>query len=276
MNIETLQPSDIERMSYNELIGLVRETNRPPGGVSSIARVAQIVMLNSMKKVLEVGTSTGVTAIELVRFCQCEVYGIDINTTSLKEAQERAEKYEVTHYVHFLKDDTTHLSFENDFFDLVFCGNVTSLVAHREKAISEYWRVLKFGGFLAAIPMYYVKSPSKSLIKKVSQAIHIDIVPHDKDYWIRKFTSESFHVFFSEDYLFDTIDAHVIDEFVSTILRRPHLSKLPYESQKSLSRVYSNYMHIFRENLSHMGFTILILRKEFETLDRELFTAKRL
>ena len=31
--IENITPEDIQKMSYNEIIGLVRETNRTPGGL---------------------------------------------------------------------------------------------------------------------------------------------------------------------------------------------------------------------------------------------------
>ena len=46
MTIANLTPEDIKKMSYNELIGLVRETNRPPGGTKTIAQAAKSCLLN--------------------------------------------------------------------------------------------------------------------------------------------------------------------------------------------------------------------------------------
>ncbi|MDO8656119.1 MAG: class I SAM-dependent methyltransferase, partial [Nanoarchaeota archaeon] len=101
MNLETLTAVDIEGMSYNELIGVVRETNRPPGGLRSIARIAQHTFLKTGQKVLDIGTSTGVTAIELARLTGATVHGIDINPLSLEEAERRAAVYGVEALTHF-------------------------------------------------------------------------------------------------------------------------------------------------------------------------------
>jgi hypothetical protein len=35
-------------------------------------------------------------------------------------------------------------------------------------------------------------------------------------------------------------------------------------------------MHLFSENLAHMGFSIVLLRKQAISIDGELFTASRL
>ena len=36
---------DVEKMNYNELIGLTRETNRTPGGVGYYQRSCTVIML---------------------------------------------------------------------------------------------------------------------------------------------------------------------------------------------------------------------------------------
>ena len=82
---------DIQKMSYFELIGAVRETNRPPGGVTSVANIAKGAYLNENSHVLEIGTSTGFTAIELAKLVKCHVTAVDVNEESLQEAQRRAE-----------------------------------------------------------------------------------------------------------------------------------------------------------------------------------------
>ena len=62
--IENLTPEDIKAMSYNEIIGLVRETNRTPGGLNTIKTVARMLNLNNNSKILDIGTSTGHTALK--------------------------------------------------------------------------------------------------------------------------------------------------------------------------------------------------------------------
>lgn len=58
--IKDLISEDIKKMSYNEIIGLVRETNRTPGGLNTIKEVSQKLCLNNNSKILDIGTSTGI------------------------------------------------------------------------------------------------------------------------------------------------------------------------------------------------------------------------
>jgi ubiquinone/menaquinone biosynthesis C-methylase UbiE len=273
--IDRYTVADIEAMDYNQIIGLVRETNRPPGGSRSISKIAQEAFLRPESRVLEVGTSTGFTAIELARLVGCHISAIDINPLSCEEARTRGELFGVSSKIDFSLQDATCTNFEAASFDLVFCGNVTSLIANREKALQEYIRVLKDNGFVAAIPMYYVKEPAAALLDRVSSAIKVNVVPLRKPYWVEFFERPPLQLYWSEDYLFDHITDDVIDRFVESILARKHLLSLRPDAQQVLSRVYRDFMCLFRDNLSHMGYTLLMLRKEHVPIDRELFVSRR-
>ncbi len=273
--LEHLRADDIERMDYNQLIGLVRETNRPPGGLDSIVTIAQRAFVRPGWRVLDIGTSTGVTAIELARLTGASVQGIDINPVSLEEARRRAILYGVDDLCSFQQQDATMLVDEDETFDVVFCGNVTSLISRHERALGEYVRVLKLGGFLAAIPMYYVRTPSEKLIEAVREAIQVRIEPLDKRYWTDFFSITPLQPFFCEDYTFDALDPAEVDTFVDHILARPHLESLDAEARSAVNRKYRAHLQLFRENLAHMGYSVMLLRKEPEPMDRELFTAHR-
>jgi SAM-dependent methyltransferase len=263
-------------MSYNELIGLTRETNRPPGGITTLIRVAQATFLKPEESVLEIGTSTGFTAIEIARLTGAKVMAIDINPVSLKEASERAARFGVSNLTTFTEEDATALTFKDDSFDLVFCGNVTSLVNDRQKALAEYRRVLRPGKYLAAVPMYYIKKPSPGLVDRVSKAIQVNITPQFKQHWLGFFQVDRFELLLCEDYAFDEISPTRVDAFVDEIISRPHLARLSAEARETLADRYRSYVQLFRENNSHMGFSILLLRKEMCPMDGELFTATRL
>jgi ubiquinone/menaquinone biosynthesis C-methylase UbiE len=272
MNLINLTSQDLEKMSYNELIGLTQETNRPPGGIATIMEVAKNTFLNKDSKILEVGTSTGFTAVELALLTKANIHAIDINPVSLEEACKRAETNQVKQHISFEKQDVTELPYENDYFDLAFIGNVFSLVSDAEKAFIECSRVLRKSGFLAAVPMYYTREPSRKLLDDVSEAIQVNVSPLKKDYWMSFFDKAPFKVCFSQDYQFDTISTEKVEQFAKHICSREHLKQLPKETMRKLQSLYYDYMQLFKENLSHMGFTVLVLRKEIE-YDEELFTA---
>ena len=271
--MNTPSKEEILKMDYNQLIGIVRETNRPPGGFKSILHIAQNTFITRETKVLEIGTSTGITAIELAKLTHCKITAIDINPVSIEEAKKRAVEEGVSEYINFEIQDATQLEYADNTFDLVFCGNVTSLISEREKALNEYLRVLKPNGILAAIPMYYIETPSDDLIDRVRAAIQVNIIPWDRKFWFDFFVKEGFELLYYEDYKFNRIDESEVKEFSKELLEQPHLNELSKEAKECLHKKYTDYMLIFRENLSHMGYSIIYLRKTEFIKDRELFTS---
>lgn len=274
--LEELTQEDIDQMSYNELISITLETNRPPGGIKTLKTVLKEAFIMPHHKILEVGTSTGFTAIELARLSGANITGIDINERSIKEAISRAMKLGVQSYTRFEVNNAMDLSYQDSSFDVVFCGNVTSYIPDRRKALEEYCRVLKDGGFLVAIPMFYLRTPPESLISKVSEAIKFTIKPEYKEYWMNFFKSDPFILHFSEDYKFDKITDARIEEFTNEILSMPHLAAMKKETLQKLAQKYSSQIQLFAENLSYMGYTMMVMRKEKFRFDSELFTGSRL
>ncbi len=271
--LKDLTPETLSTYSYNQLIGLVRETNRPPGGTRTIAAAGRACFLAPGRKMLEIGTATGITAIEMAQLTGCTITAIDINEQSLEEARARARAGKVDHLITFQKDDATALSFADETFDIVFCGNVTSLVSNRDKAMEEYARVLRPGGLLVAVPMYYTQTPSEKLVQDVRDAIQVNITPHDKDYWLDLFENENFKILSSDDFAFRELDEQEVSAFCKDILKRPHLQELSGPSQRALTEIYGRFMELFRINLSHMGYSVLTLVKTPVGIDRELFIA---
>ncbi|MGW2490895.1 class I SAM-dependent methyltransferase [Streptomyces sp. NPDC001606] len=276
MNLGNLTAADILAMNYNELISVVRETNRPPGGVASVSHLATRAHLGKDSHVLEIGTSTGITAIELARLVGCRVTAIDINERSIEEARRRAESLGVADLITFEVNDATSTGYADDSFDLVFCGNVTSLIPDRDRALTEYTRVVRPGGFIAAIPMYYVKQPSEKLLSDVTEAIQVTVEPLEESYWLDFFLGDGRIPFHQEKYAFDWISDEVVDGFVRDILARPHLDELAPDARAALVEQYAAFMRLFRDNLSHMGYTELLVRCEADELgEPELFTASQ-
>ena len=275
--IKDLTKEDIKNMSYNEIIGLVRETNRTPGGLNTIKTVSRMLNLNNSTKILDIGTSTGHTALEFGRLLNCEVVGIDINDESIKTATERCSRFKLDK-VKFQLDDATNMSFDDEIFDVVFAGNVTSLVSNREAALNEYWRVLKPNGYLVAVPMYYLTPPSDELIEDVRKAIQVNIQAQYKKDWQNFFLRENDEIFEEVDFKFIKCSDEEINQFCENILSREHLKELSKESMETLKECYYRYMYLFNENNSHMGFTIYIIRRKEADIfnDPELYHSERI
>jgi len=91
-------------------------------------------------KILDAGCGPGAMLPALVKFGQ--VFGIDISSEALKFCKER--NFEVK------KGTVEKIPFKDNFFDLVICFEVLyhKDVDNPQKAIGEFFRVLKPGGFL--------------------------------------------------------------------------------------------------------------------------------
>lgn len=269
-----LTSESIENMSYNELIGIVRETNRPPGGRQTLLAIAHRAFLTERSRVLEIGTSTGWTSIELARLAGCSVTGIDINEDSLEEARIRSRLHGLQN-VRFLRQDVRCLDLQDECFDLVFCGNVLSLVDDRDRAWAECTRVLRYGGIIAAVPMYYVDRPDMETVRAVREAIRVEIPVSYRREALSAFQGRDLEMLDAIDYRFERVGPEDVSRFVKTILERPHLARLESGARTALARRYESAMQLFGRNLSYMGYTVLLLRRTRFQEDPELFIGRR-
>lgn len=98
--------------------------------------------------ILDAGCGEGVPSLF---FAQqgCTVTGIDVETTDLATARQRAESSAYAERLTFLEGDLSSLPFEDGQFDLVWCSYVLHHVSDKPHAVGELKRVLKSGGRLA-------------------------------------------------------------------------------------------------------------------------------
>ncbi len=270
---------NIDRMDYSTFVGFIKERNRPSGGIKTVHSVAVNALLNASRKVLEIGSNTGFTSVNLSLLIGCEVIGVDVNEASIAEAQAYAEAQGVHGRVAFLKADATKLPFEDNSFDLVWCSNVTSFISNKEEAISEYLRVLKPGGILVVIPIYYREIPPKDVIEKVSETIGMPLTIRDKKGWKALFetvadkNTQILELFYEEDSVYLDVE-NDIESYID-ILLTGKFSDLT-EEQKNQIRERSAYFYtLFNENLKYAGYSILLYQKRGIKDELELFLTER-
>lgn len=269
----------VEDMDYSNIVALVRERNRPSGGIRTVQNVAVNAFVNASKKMLEIGCNTGFTSVNMSLLTRCSVIGIDINEESIREAKRYAKEQGVEDKVEFKVANALCLPFQDNYFDLVWCSNVTSFIENKEKAIKEYLRVLKWKGTLVAVPIYYVKRPPKTLLKKISKAIGTRINYWTKDFWLKKFESVSekfgcrLELYYNKDFLY--LDRKKeISKYVEYMVAKPHLQKLNKEEKNKLKRRLKDLYILFNENLKYAGFSILFYQKRRINDEIELFITK--
>lgn len=102
------------------------------------------------KKILDVGTGTGVLVHELAKIVQPDgcVIGIDLSQTMVDESAKRAPN---DASIMFEKMDAMAMSFEDDQFDATMSSIVFQHLPDPAKALDEMIRVTKPGGIISII-----------------------------------------------------------------------------------------------------------------------------
>lgn len=120
--------------------------------------IAEISNLR-LDNLLDVGCGTG-EILNLVKtlYPAISVYGIDISTKMLKKAKEKLlDKAEL--YL----GDAEHLPFEKDKFDLLICTDSFHHYPNPQKAVNEFYKVLRNGGYLL-LADYWKPFPIRQLM----------------------------------------------------------------------------------------------------------------
>jgi len=263
------------KMDYSNYVGIVRETNRPSGGIKTIQTVCVNAHITDKKKVLEIGCNTGFTSRNIHLLTGAEVIGIDLNKKSILAANETNALFEITRKVNFMEASVINLPFKNEEFDVVWLSNVLSFIKDKEVAVRECFRVLKDNGFLILVPIYYKKNPPKKLLKKVEEAINTKISVRTKEDWIKLIRGLEIpiEICFEKDFVYKNVKSKIQD-YLSEVFNKEHINKMSEFERKTLFKEGKKFMELFNENLKYASFSIFIIQKRKFKEEVELFVSK--
>jgi ubiquinone/menaquinone biosynthesis C-methylase UbiE len=150
--------------------------------------------IHSGSDVLEVGCGTGFMACRISEEKNCRIVGIDISDRMIGMARERAEKFSLEDKATFRVADAKKLPFEDNSFDVVFAQFVCVLL-DKKKALAEFMRVLKPGGYLGVVEIfkdilipYEASRDIREAERILSEAIELDLRLSTPTQWKSWFT----------------------------------------------------------------------------------------
>jgi len=129
------------------------------GGVVATRELIQLCQIDASKYVLDVGCGVGRTPCYLAKTTGCRVMGVDILPAMVARAQELALAENLASQVEFRVADAQALPFEDATFDAVLTESVTTFTDDRQKAVREYARVVRPGGFIGLNESVWLKTP---------------------------------------------------------------------------------------------------------------------
>lgn len=133
------------------------------GGLKATDQLIDLCHITHDKYVLVVGCGVGLTPCYLAKKYGCRVVGVDLSAKMVDRSKERAKREGVDARIEFRVADAQNLPFDDATFDIVICESVNAFIDDKPKAISEYIRVIKLGGYLGLNEVSWLKMPPQEL-----------------------------------------------------------------------------------------------------------------
>ena len=128
-----------------------------PGGLKLTHSLAQRTQVNRNSKVLDVASGKCTSARYLVSQFGATVVALDLGVTNLQQAMTLSNEQQQKK-LRCIVGDAQYLPVASESIDVVFCECALSTFDDREAVLTEFYRVLKPGGYIA-ISDIFVNNP---------------------------------------------------------------------------------------------------------------------
>lgn len=182
-----------EEMGHNFLARLGK-TRLRPGGKKGTDWLIANADLNQDKQVLEVACNMGTTAIGIASQFGCHIEGVDLDEQALAKAQKNIAEAKLTDLIHVQKANAMKLPFADNTFDVVINEAMLTMlpIEAKQKAVAEYFRVLKPGGFLLTHDVMLLEQNADEILATLRDVINVSVTPLSKADWKALFKSAGF------------------------------------------------------------------------------------
>ena len=173
------------------------------GGIAATEALLELCHIGRDSYVLDVGCGVGATACFIATKVGCRVVGVDILEKMVERSRERAARQKLTHQVEFRIANAQNLPFEDALFNAVLTESVTVFPEDKQKAVSEYARVTKPGGYVGLNESAWLKVPvPPEVIAWAAQDVGASVKPLTPDEWaellgkagLKEITAKIFYV----------------------------------------------------------------------------------
>jgi SAM-dependent methyltransferase len=175
------------------------------GGLEATREMVELCRLQEGSYVLDVGCGAGATSCYLAGQLGLRVAGVDISEGMVQSSRKMAERQGVSDRVEFRVADAQDLPFDDDLFDAVITESVTAFPDDKQRAVSEYARVTKPGGYVGLNESTWRKvPPPPEVVAWAGQDLGANVNPLTAGEWVALLEGAGLEVVSTRTYTVDT------------------------------------------------------------------------
>jgi ubiquinone/menaquinone biosynthesis C-methylase UbiE len=153
------------------------------GGQQATDELMELCHIDGDTYVLDIGCGVGITPCHIAKVYGCRVVGLDLRGAMVERARQRADREGVGDLAEFRVADARDLPFDDATFDAVVCESVLAFLPERKKAVNEFARVTKPGGYVGISESTWIKEPPPELREQVTASFGGNLDVRSPEEW---------------------------------------------------------------------------------------------
>jgi ubiquinone/menaquinone biosynthesis C-methylase UbiE len=239
------------------------------GSYNVTLELVELCHIAENRYVLDVGCGVGATPTLLAKEIGCRVVGVDITPKMIERAQERVERQGLTDMVELGVVDARALPFEDDTFDAVICESVVIFLEDKQRAVDEFVRVTKPGG--------YIGLTEATLLQPTEDAEFLAYMAHvagcqggmlPKEAWAQRLYDAGLEDVIARSYRLDMreeakgrLRRYSLRDIFAALGRLPKMWLGDPEAKAFLKETAGGTKHLRKETFEYMGYGVYVGEK---------------
>jgi len=158
------EPEKISYFEFQAEIGLTKHI----GGTRATDELVKSCSIKKDSYILEIGCGVGLTPVYLTKKYGCRIMAVDVSKGMIEKAKQRVKREKLEDKIKFRLADAQKLPFKDNAFDSVILESVMAFIPDKKKAIKEFIRVVKKGGYIGFTEVAWVRKPPADMEKKMN------------------------------------------------------------------------------------------------------------
>jgi arsenite methyltransferase len=152
------------------------------GGLKGTQAMLELCGMGPDKYLLNVGCGSASTNIYIAETYGAKSIGVDIKPNMVESARQRVERRGLLELVKLRTASALDLPFLDNTFDIVISESVNVFIPDRARAVMEYKRVARPGGYVGINEAVLTREPTPEVADMLDDIVGYEILP--AEYWI--------------------------------------------------------------------------------------------